>query len=299
MGKKMGKYYDLLVEATKKMIELSKEPDLKKELLTKAPPVLWFGDNLTAKNKIVTIGANPSREEFLSENKNISQERINNGSSVKYIKEPLNRFKVLANDQDWTNILEDPTLQEEIITSYNNYFRKDKGGNPYKWFGRRSTDNEFSYNAEGFINALDASYFEGSRKYQGLHIDLMPFPTISDFTSILKESETYIFKDGWAKEFLDKLISEINPKTIVVFGRTNLNYLVKFLGISEKGEEETFSSLTENGHQSSAKYWLFKYKDFDVIGLSVNLGNPKGFSKQTLNEFGQEVKRKLAAFHND
>lgn len=290
----MENYFELLKDSTKKLLDLNHEQKLKNELLTKAPPVLWFGDNLTEKEKIVTIGANPSREEFLSDNKSKAQKKLESGQSLKYLEEPLNRFKVLGKYQDWKDILYDTTLQEEIIRSYNNYFKK----NPYKWFGKKATSNDLSYNVEGFINALDASYYENEKKYQCLHVDLIPFPTISDFTSILIESENYIFKEGWAQEFLNKLISKINPRTIIVFGRTNLDYFLKFMEISNIGKEQSFETFTENGYKSSTKYWLFKYKTFNVVGLSVNLGNPKGFSKETLNKFGKVINRRIITFNN-
>ncbi|MFO8022047.1 MAG: hypothetical protein R6U65_06250, partial [Perlabentimonas sp.] len=211
----MDNYLNLLVEATEKLIELGKIEEFKNELLTEAPPVLWFGDNSVAKRKIVTIGANPSREEFLSESKFKAQERLISGKRLQYLKNPSNRFKHLGTDQEWSSILKDRSLQEEIIISYNNYFKR----NPYKWFGNKVRGDNLSYNVEGFINSLDASYYDGIKKYQCLHLDLMPFPTISDFTSLLKESEEHVFKNEWSKKFLDKLIKEIDPKTIVVFGR--------------------------------------------------------------------------------
>ena len=119
------------------------------------------------------------------------------------------------------------------------------------------------------------------------------FPTISDFTSLLIESEKHIFKNHWATEFPDKLITAIAPKTIIVFGRTNLNYLKNFLGVPDIGVAYNFKASTENGLTSSANYWIFPYKQFKIIGLSVNLGNPKGFSKKTLNEFGIAIGKKI------
>ncbi|RDW20089.1 hypothetical protein CWR48_05030 [Oceanobacillus arenosus] len=60
---------DLLVKAAEKQIELENKPAWKNELIPKAPPVLWFGDTEIDKPKIITIGANPSREEFLNHHK--------------------------------------------------------------------------------------------------------------------------------------------------------------------------------------------------------------------------------------
>ena len=287
----MDKYINLLIEASQKQIELKQNPEFADELLSKAPPILWFGNNLTSKEKIVTIGANPSRQEFLSEDKFKSGQRKQNGEEFKYLPSNLRRFKTLNHNQNWNDILKDQLLQEEIIASYNNYFIK----NPYKWFGKKAISQELSYNVEGFINSLNASFYEGDKKYQCLHIDLMPFATVSDFTSILKESEKHIFEKDWAKNFLSSLIEKIDPKLMIVFGRTNLNYLKKYLGVntSDIGQTYRFNTTTENGSKCSAQYCIFEYQNIKVVGLSVNLGNPKGFSKKPLKEFGKTINSHL------
>ena len=119
------------------------------------------------------------------------------------------------------------------------------------------------------------------------------FLLFPDFSSLLNESEKYIFKDNWTKEFLEKLITKINPRQIIVFGRTNFNYFAKLLGILNTGIEYSFSAYTENGNKSSSNYWCFDYKKINVIGLSVNLGNPRGFSKKTLNNLGRNIMNHL------
>lgn len=55
---------DLLIEATKKLIQIDGIIDWQNELLSKAPPVLWFGNSKSEKPKILTMGANPSRWEL-------------------------------------------------------------------------------------------------------------------------------------------------------------------------------------------------------------------------------------------
>jgi len=59
--------HDILIEATNKLITLSLKKDWGNELLLKVPPVMWFGDSKCEKEKILTIGANPSRWEFLNQ----------------------------------------------------------------------------------------------------------------------------------------------------------------------------------------------------------------------------------------
>ena len=57
----------LLIEATKKLLSLRQHDDWAKELPRRAPPILWFGNARSQKPKILTIGANPSRWEYLDE----------------------------------------------------------------------------------------------------------------------------------------------------------------------------------------------------------------------------------------
>ena len=251
----MENYHSLLTEATKKLISLSDESDFKDEFLFRAPPVLWFGNNSNDKEKIITLGANPSREEFLAENKLKTAERLKKGQLPVYLINAKKRFKLLKKDQNWSDIINNQTLRNDIINSYNDYFINK----PYKWFGKEKANDEFSYNVEGFANCFDSSFYEGDQKFQSIHIDLFPFSTVSDFKSILKQSEKYIFKDNWTKDFLDKLIYEIKPKKIIIFGKTNLEYFIKLTGITNKGKENHFSETTENGNNSKASYWCFNY----------------------------------------
>lgn len=281
----MQNYHDLLIEATEKLIDLSDKSEFKNEFLFRAPPILWFGNNSNNKEKILTLGANPSREEFLAEDKKKTIIRIKKGESPKYLINAKKRFQLLRPNEKWNNIITNQSLRDKIIDSYNNYFIKK----PYKWFGKEKKHHEFSYNVEGFVNCFESSFYNGENKFQSIHIDLFPFATVSDFKSILKESEKHIFKDNWTNDFLNKLIDEINPKKIIVFGRTNLEYFIKLLGISNIGKEFHFTAITENGKKSVASYWSFKYRNISIIGLSVNLGNPVGFTKLTLNQFGNKI----------
>ncbi len=138
----MESYHSLLLEATEKLMGLHQEPEINRQLLSKAPPVLWFGNNVSPKDKIVTIGANPSREEFLSENKFKSWERICKNEPLRYLSGHSSRFKTLNTTQDWTHILNDVKLREEILESFNQYFNR----NPYKWFGKKAAGSDLAYN---------------------------------------------------------------------------------------------------------------------------------------------------------
>lgn len=45
-----------------------------------------------------------------------------------------------------------------------------------------------------------------------------------------------------------------------------------------------------NNEYAKCSYWSFDFYGISAIGLSVNLGNPKGFDKQALHQLGQKIK---------
>ena len=45
----------------------------------------------------------------------------------------------------------------------------------------------------------------------------------------------------------------------------------------------------------ACEYWLTDYADYKVIGLSTNLGNPRGFNASGLNELGEELMNELSS----
>ena len=68
----------LLLDATCKLVELHDDPKWAAQLPTRCPPVLWFGNATSSKPKVLTLGANPSREEFLSDSSARAIERFVN-----------------------------------------------------------------------------------------------------------------------------------------------------------------------------------------------------------------------------
>ncbi len=58
---------ELLIEATKKLLRLRQKVGWAKELPHRCPPILWFGNARSPKPKVLTIGANPSRWEYLDD----------------------------------------------------------------------------------------------------------------------------------------------------------------------------------------------------------------------------------------
>ena len=173
----------LLIEATKKLLSLRQHDDWAKELPRRAPPILWFGNARSQKPKILTIGANPSRWEYLDDSFRQDRDRFKDSgdeSLLRYLEPPRNRFRVLdAANEPLEEIVADRTLRSEIIHGCNDYFLN----NPYRqWFGHAK---EGSYKVEGFLRGLGASYYDTETSpYQAIHIDLLPFATLRDFNEL-------------------------------------------------------------------------------------------------------------------
>ena len=274
--------HDILIEATNKLITLSLKKDWGNELLLKVPPVMWFGDSKCEKEKILTIGANPSRWEFLnqSEMKSCIKPYQSTCYENKYLSKQ--RFYHLTKKETFNTILNDEVLRNKIINSYDKYFSE----NPYKWFGSSKSD---SYNVEGVLRGLDASYFNIESKYRACHIDIFPFATISDFNKIQNITERDILANNWAKNLVDKILVYFEPKLILIFGRTNFNYFSEYFNIN-KLDELKFQA---NGGKGECFVWQTQYNNYKVFGVSANLGNPKGFDALGLKELGIYLKTSL------
>jgi hypothetical protein len=277
----------LLIEATKKLLWLRQQDGWAKELPRRCPPILWFGDAGSPKRKVLTIGANPSRWEYLDRSCRRALDRFKESgeeSLLCYLDKP--RFRVLdASSESLGRVAEDPGLRAEIMQGYNNYFLE----NPYRrWFGR-----EDGYNVEGFLRGLGASFYTAETiPYQAIHIDLLPFATLSDFTKLEQMAADELFSSGWARQTVASLARLFQPPIIIVFGKTNARYLAKHV-------DESVSRLPWTGY-SRASYQIGGAEELGakIIGLSVNLGNPIGFSSADLRNFGTHV-GELVGLHNN
>ncbi len=270
---------NILIEATRKLIDLNAIADWKNELLSKSPPVLWFGNSKSPKDKVLTIGANPSRWEFLdqSQMKTCLSPYQKTFYETKYLSNQ--RFLHLSPTQTYNDILISKSLRNVIVDSYDNYFNEY----PYNWFGNNK-DN--SYRVEGLLRGLSASYFEIESELRACHIDIFPFATISDFNKIQLKAKRDILSQFWAKNLVDELLNYFNPKLILIFGRTNFNYISEYFNI-HKPKEENWQAKKGKGE---CKYWHTHYGNNNIIAVSVNLGNPKGFNAIGLNELGKDLK---------
>jgi len=274
----MNKPHNLLTEATRKLMALSAIPDWEHELLDKAPPVLWFGDANSEKPKILSFGANPSRWEFLDERGIKKAELQKHEYESRYLKPGQRRFVHLEDLQHWGDLLRDEPLRQRILDSFNNYF---KSGNAYRWFGANKED---SYNAEGLLRGMEASYFDIDSRYRAMHIDLFPFTTIRDFGSIRTIAERDVLNGFWARNLVNEIMSLLRPEKLLLFGAGNLHYFCNYF---EAGAGAASAwKATGTGALGTCRVYRFHYAGIPVWGLSVNLGNPKGFNAKGLRELG-------------
>ncbi|RDW20090.1 hypothetical protein CWR48_05035 [Oceanobacillus arenosus] len=102
--------------------------------------------------------------------------------------------------------------------------------------------------------------------------------------------------NGWAQSFLQKLIDVVasEPSIIVSFGRTNFKYLKQlFPNDAVINKSKKRYHINKNGEQKITTYWLGNFNKHKLIGLSVNLGDPRNFSTSNLNELGKDIAKEI------
>jgi len=219
------------------------------------------------------MGLNPSFGEFFQNQEDAREER--------YLKSSEQRFYVYQ-EKDLEN-LEDPTVLNSVLQSYDRYFHK----NPYtRWFGRPG-----GFNVELFINQLDASFY-GEKAIGCVHIDLFPFVTAEKFSDLNRNMFDEALSDGWFQEHHQDLISYLKPKCIIAFGRSTVELLNKYFDYAI-----TFDREFKRNNRRYAWYGVSVHSvygaNIPTTGLSVNLGNPRGFTKELLKRFGNRVNQSL------
>ena len=279
----MQSAHPILRDAICKLLELHGDPQWAKQLPDRSPPVLWFGNTSSLKPKVLTLGANPSRQEFLSDSSAQAIEKVRRAgdqSKLSYREPPKNRFHLLRGREELADSLTSKKLQRQIIDSYNVYFTHE----PYRtWFGN---DRDNSYKVEGFLRGFGASYYDGNTiPFQAIHVDLFPFATLSDFGHIKDMADAALFADGWAQRLVTRLIEFLDPSILVIFGRTNCEYFDCYV-------EHSVSRRPWQPFRGS-EYFIGRSERFGlpVVGISTNLGNPRGFDALGLREYGNRIQQ--------
>ena len=285
----MSTAHRLLVRATGKLLELRTDPQWAEQFPARCPPVLWFGNSASPKPKVLTIGANPSRQEFLGDS---AEEALKNvrcmgdESLLRYLEPPHHRFRVLRSNETLDEVLRSETLRDQIIASYDGYFRRD----PYtKWFGDDKGD---SHRVEGFLRGFGASYYDGGAvPLQAIHVDLFPFATLNNFGELVDTAERDLFKTDWAEGLLGELIEFLAPTALIVFGKTNYGFFGKYIDTSVLGAKQQPAPFRPG------KYYLTRSSSrfgIPVVGLSTNLGDPRRFFAHELKAYGSQIREELA-----
>lgn len=234
----------------------------------RTPPVLWFGElfspnsgfaktDFTEKRSdkeiILTVGANPSWREFHDKQ----------GS-----------WTLLTGSKQRLPLL--PNTNGVLMQGFNDYFKI----NPFvSWFGRASR-------VEAFLNGMGASYY-GGYKYQAIHIDLFPFSTCKNYTSILPIVDKELMKTGWAPAIFRDIVDFIKPARIVVFGKSNYEALRQNIYPPFLASLSIPCPIPHCTYRYVNKVKL--WGKYDLVGLSCNLGNPIGLTSANLKLWGSMV----------
>lgn len=163
---------DKLIEKTLKYYDTHKNKNV---VVKPSLPILYFG-NIDAyrksKLKVVTVGKNPSDNEF----------RLNKNDSFSFI-----RFS------EWNE------KSKNLITALNPYF-EDK---PLKqWFSC----------FEPILNGLSASYYNSTYNHTALHTDICsPLATNPTWSKLSKETQSALYEEGFEiwKELIEELQPDI------------------------------------------------------------------------------------------
>ena len=287
----------LLIQAVEKQLALREQNDWNIELPDRCPPILWFGDAASNKPIVLTVGANPSRREYLSYFKEEVLKKVkqtNNHKSLSYLEPPNNRCRLLKETENLAEILENRQLQDEIITGYNSYFypRQNNQYTAYKkWFGMNKFD---SHNVEGFLRGFGASYYPNNDlPFQAIHIDLFPFATLSDFKELPDDiTDRDLFGNQWAANFIQSLIELLQPSLLIIFGIGNVDCFSKYIDNSISQVSRQTYKMTNYCKNTYYRIGCAEKIGLPFIGLNTNLGDPIGFNPKSLNQYGQDIQRR-------
>jgi hypothetical protein len=101
-----------------------------------------------------------------------------------------------------------------------------------------------------------------------------------------------LFDSGWARQIVASLVRLFQPLVIIVFGRTNACYLAKHV-------DESVSRLPWTKYRGAAcQIGSAEELGAEIVSLSVNLGNPKGFNSADLRGFGSHVGKLIGLDNN-
>lgn len=270
---------------------IEKQNDLKNEKETwdrdlpdRCPPILWFGESTGGGPAVVTVAANPSHREYFDASRS-ELTSVNSSEEHASLDRPAER-RLHVPEQRMKDLREEGTELDGILDGYDAYFER----NPYtRWFG---TDTEDSYGVEGFLRGFGVSYYDGNDKERAVHVDLVPFCTLRSFGDIEHRVEADLFEESgpyrerWAYDVLEDLVELLDPEILIVFGETTVRHFERHFDKSLHGTSWKSCSTQPACYKLDYSGTL----DRPIIRLGTNLGNPMGFDKKSLRDYGACVR---------
>lgn len=224
------------------------------------PPVLWFGDIESSKPKVLVISANPNRPDQPAGNPRIPSAK---GWDLKKV-----NIADLEND-------------------YNRYFFN----NPYtNWFGKNNVQ-EGQGRIEDFLNGMDASFY-GTKKYQAIHIDLIPFSTTTTFTQIDNQIMAIDGLPEWVDKHVKELVALIDPKVIIINGNSNFDFFNLCVNIGAQPYKAIVLPLNKGMKEATVTIWESSSTP-KIIATSLNMGSYCMHSWQTIMHLGEQIYKHL------
>lgn len=224
------------------------------------PPVLWFGDIESPNPKVLVISANPNRPDQPESNPRIPSAK---GWDLKKV-----NIADLEND-------------------YNRYFFN----NPYtNWFGKNNVQ-EGQGRIEDFLNGMDASFY-GTKKYQAIHIDLIPFSTTTTFTQIDNQIMAIDGLPEWVDKHVKELVALIDPKVIIINGNSNFDFFNLCVNIGAQPYKAIVLPLNKGMKEATVTIWESSSTP-KIIATSLNMGSYCMHSWQTIMHLGEQIYKHL------
>ena len=204
------------------------------------PPVLWFGDIESTKPKVLVISANPSRPDQPAGNPRIP-------SSIGW---NINKVDISKLEDD-----------------YNRYFFNNPAT---QWFGKNNVQ-EGQGRIEDFLNGMDASFY-GTKKYQAIHIDLIPFSTTTTFTQIDNQIMAIDSLPEWVDKHVKELIALIDPKVIIINGNSNFDFFNLCVNLGAQPYKAIVLPLNKGKEDATVTIWESSSTP-KIIATSLNMGS--------------------------
>lgn len=257
MDIKKAEIHRIISEAVE---ELKRLRTIWKEEFRDVPPVLWFGDIESSKPKVLVISANPNRPD-----------------------QPESKPRIPYSN-DWKKGGRDIAKLEE---DYNRYFFNNPST---KWFGKNNVQ-EGQGRIEDFLNGMDASFY-GTKKYQAIHIDLIPFSTTTTFTQIDNQIMAINGLPEWVDKHVKKLVALIDPKVIIINGNSNFDFFNLCVNIGAQPYKAIVLPLDKGMEEAMVTIWESSNTP-KIIATSLNMGSYCMHSWQAITHLGEQVYKHL------